>query len=525
MDEKNLNYNTAIYCRLSKDDEQAGDSVSIETQKMILENFCQINRFVISKIYVDDGYSGLNFNRPAFMSMIRDIENGNINLVVTKDLSRLGRDYIQTGYYTDIYFSQKRVRYIAVNDGIDTIRDDNDIAPFKNILNDMYAKDLSRKVKSAKRQRAKKGYYINSLAPYGYKVDPENHNHLIIDEEVAYVVKKIFELFLSGKNYTQIGKLLGEEKILSPCVYKTKNGNTSFIRFVNESSMYNWTYSTVKWVLTNQMYVGDMVNLKHETINYKTKERVQVPKEDQVIVLNTHEPIISRDVFEEVQRIISKTQRKSRHNFDNIFKNLIFCAECGNSLQLAKKKSRKKDIMIFRCYYHSLKPEECTHHHGILYEDLYDAVLQQINKVLNELKNNSFNIIHNQLLDRIKTDLIAEKKKRINEEIMTQKSDLKALHKDFANGKIDFDSYSKMLNKFTLRHKELMSALIDDNIDFKINSNNIDLLRINELLEKGIKIDSLNRDLLVKLVKRIDVSHNYYAEGIFQHDVTITFRF
>ena len=158
-------YSAAVYCRLSKDDEQAGESVSIETQKMMLEGFCHERGFPIYEIYADDGYSGLNFNRPAFTRLLEDIDSGKINLVITKDLSRLGRDYIQTGYYTDVYFSRKRVRYIAVNDGIDTSRDDNDIAPFKNILNDMYAKDLSRKVKSAKRQRAYKGYYISAQAP------------------------------------------------------------------------------------------------------------------------------------------------------------------------------------------------------------------------------------------------------------------------------------------------------------------------------------------------------------------------
>lgn len=201
-------YSTAVYCRLSKDDEQAGESVSIETQKMMLENFCHERGFPIYAIYADDGYSGLNFNRPAFTRLLEDIDNGKVNLVITKDLSRLGRDYIQTGYYTDVYFSRKRVRYIAVNDGIDTNRDDNDIAPFKNILNDMCAKDLSRKVKSAKRQRAYKGYYISAQAPYGYKVDSTNRNRLIVDEEAAAVVKEIFCLSLAGNSLSQISRIL-----------------------------------------------------------------------------------------------------------------------------------------------------------------------------------------------------------------------------------------------------------------------------------------------------------------------------
>ena len=177
---ENTIYCAAIYCRLSKDDEQTGESVSIETQKLMLTDYCVEHSYLIHDIYVDDGYSGLNFDRPAFQRMLTDIDDGKVNLVITKDLSRLGRNYIQTGYYTDVYFSRKHVRYIAVHDGVDTSRDDNDIAPFKNILNDMYARDLSRKVKSAKRQRAGKGYYISAQAPYGYMVDPADRNHLCL---------------------------------------------------------------------------------------------------------------------------------------------------------------------------------------------------------------------------------------------------------------------------------------------------------------------------------------------------------
>lgn len=213
-------YSAAIYCRLSKDDEQAGESVSIETQKIMLEAFCTEHGFAIYEIYTDDGFSGLNFKRPAFTRLLEDIDGGKINLVVTKDLSRLSRDYIQTGYYTDVYFSQKRVRYIAVNDGIDTSRDNNDIAPFKNILNDMYAKDLSRKVKSAKRQRANKGYYISAQTPFGYKVDAQNRNRLAVDDEPAAVVKEIFRLAIAGNTLSQISRILTEREIITPSAYK-----------------------------------------------------------------------------------------------------------------------------------------------------------------------------------------------------------------------------------------------------------------------------------------------------------------
>ena len=528
MSSDNQRYKTAIYCRLSKDDEQStGESVSIETQKMILEHFCHTNGFTISNVYVDDGFSGLNFNRPGFIDMIKDIEDGKKNLVITKHLSRLGRDYIQTGYYTDIYFAQKEVRYIAVNDGIDTISDNNDIAPFKNILNDMYAKDLSRKVKTARRQRAQKGYYLNAMTPYGYKVDPENHNHLVVDDCVAEVVKEIFSLFLSGNNYSEITRILSRNKIISPCVYKTKNGDTTFIRFVNPSSMYNWTDSTIKWILTNQMYVGDMVNLKGETINYKTKKRISLPKEKQIIIPNMHEPIIAREIFEEVQEKIKKYQRNSAHKQEDMFKNILFCGECGTSMsfQNIRKNKNGKSEMGYVCRKHISNPKECTYNHNIYYKDLYDLILNQLNKILNEKKNESADHIRELVYRYLREELAEERKKLVSEEISNQKKQLKLLHRDFTNGKIDFDYYTSILNQYTIRQKELTRALTGDSDDFSLKRFNLLHSKIDNVLKSDIHLDTLDRAILQRFIKRIEIGHKYFKNDEFTHDVIITYNF
>ena len=232
MEEKEMEqqgfYKAALYCRLSLDDGQAGDSTSIQTQKAMLEKFCREQGFIIHGYYVDDGYSGLNFNRPDFQRLLNDIDDKKINLVITKDLSRLGRDYIQTGYYTEVFFSDRNVRYIALNDNVDTIRQDNDIAPFKNILNDMYARDLSRKIKTAKRQMAFQGLYFSGQTPYGYIQDPTNKRRLIIDEEPAEVVKEIFRLAMTGMGSTKIAEELKARKITNPSTYKIKNGSTRY---------------------------------------------------------------------------------------------------------------------------------------------------------------------------------------------------------------------------------------------------------------------------------------------------------
>ena len=269
----------AIYCRLSKDDEKIGESVSIETQKMMLSQFCQENGFSIFDYYVDDGFSGLNYQRPGFQQLLEDMEAGKIDTVITKDLSRLGRDYIQTGYYIDIYFKEHNVRYIAMNDNIDTKQDDNDIAPFKNILNDMYAHDLSRKVKAAKKQRALKGYFISGQAPYGYKIDQTNINHLIIDQSVALNVEKIFRLATEGNTLREITAILTKEKILSHGAYKAQCGDDRFGRYIQDDE-YTWCMATVARILKDPVYTGSMVNHKDEVKNYKTKERRKVPEEE-----------------------------------------------------------------------------------------------------------------------------------------------------------------------------------------------------------------------------------------------------
>lgn len=247
-------YKAALYCRLSKDDDgKMGESSSIQTQRDILESYCRQQGFLVHDFYVDDGYSGLNYDRPDFQRMLNDIDGGNVNMVITKDLSRLGRDYIQTGYYTEIYFQNKRIRYIAVNDGYDSNLDNNDIAPFHHILNDMYARDLSRKVKSAKRQQMKNGYFISGQTPYGYKVNPGNRNQFIVDEEAAEIVKRIYSLSLAGYSAKKIAHNLTEAQILTPGAYKLKNGDTRFIRQAGENGGTKWAWETVQSILKDRV--------------------------------------------------------------------------------------------------------------------------------------------------------------------------------------------------------------------------------------------------------------------------------
>ena len=390
---RNKQYQVGIYCRLSKDDNQPGESMSIGTQRAIMEDYCKDHGYSIYDVYIDDGYSGLNFSRPDFQRLLSDIDNGRVNMVITKDLSRLGRDYIMTGYYTEIYFPSIEVRYVAISDGFDSDNDNNDIAPFKNILNDMYARDISRKVKTAKRQRAKQGLFISSQAPYGYKRDPENKNHLVIDEEAAQTVRQIFELALAGLGEVNISKELRRRRILKPAAYKYQQGDTRFAEHgdLENDELFKWCPATVRTILGNRMYLGHMINHRTEVVNYKTKKQRSVPPEEQIVVCNTHEAIISQEDFDQVWNIRRSKWCPADQHRDNLFRGLLFCSCCGSVLSIAHRKLTHKEDDVYRCMKHIYNPEECPKTHAIYHEELYAYILAQIKGAARSMKRRKIN--------------------------------------------------------------------------------------------------------------------------------------
>lgn len=518
----------AVYCRLSKDDEQAGESISIETQKMMLQDYCREQGFLIYDFYIDDGYSGLNFNRPGFLRMLSDIDSGKVSLVITKDLSRLGRDYIQTGYYTDVYFSQKRVRYIALNDGIDTDRDNNDIAPFKNILNDMYAKDLSRKVKAAKRLRACKGYYISSQTPYGYRVDPMNHNHLIVDPEAAAVVKDIYRLALEGNSLNQIRDNLTARKVIKPGVYKAQNGDTRFLRYCKTSEdATKWCSQTVRAILRDQVYTGAIVNHRTEITNYKTKEAIRLPKEEYIIVPNCHEAIVSEDDYERVQSLISFRHRPKKHQFENVFRDLTFCAECGHRMSMMIKPLKVGPAPLLRCTNHFLNPEQCRHNHYIYYEDLYREVFQRLLDLEDRIKSGE--LLRFLQRDAAKQGLAKKtlsEYRKIEKRLVLLKKIVRSLYEDFANDLLDSDSYHSLLVDYLKEQKQLSSRLAT--LEAKIHhSANLEknVQKLQAELEENLRDEALSANLLNRVIERIEVIHTNERDRQKNHGVTIIYRF
>lgn len=381
-------YNAGLYLRLSKDDEQQGESTSIGTQRSILTDYCYAHQYTIHKIYVDEGYSGLNFMRPGFQELLEDVERGVINMVITKDLSRLGRDYIMTGYYSELFFLSKGVRYIAVADDFDSLKDNNDFAPFKNILNDMYARDISKKIKHAKRQRAKQVILVSGHPPYGYQKDPNNRYRMIVDPEAAEVVRLIFSLSAKGLGSIAIASELEDRKIIIPSVHKYQKGDMKYSRFpaVINGKHYTWCEATVSQILTDPVYTGTLVNLKTEVVNYKSKKHVPVPAERQIVTANAHEAIISLELFGAVQQIRSShICRANNHRF-SLFRGKLFCECCGHPLTISKKQLKYQTTDIYFCMYHFRHPEVCPKTHRVYHDMLYPYVLQQIQAFAKSMK-------------------------------------------------------------------------------------------------------------------------------------------
>ena len=308
---ENKIFKVGIYIRLSRDNGNV-ESDSIISQRSLLNQYAEENNYKVVEEYIDDGFSGTNFDRPAFKRMIDDIKVKKINMVITKDISRLGRDYIGTGELIEKYFPKNNIRYIAINDGIDTFLDNinNDIVPFKAIINDMYAKDISKKVKSSLRSRMKEGLYVSGRCPFGYKKDYNNKNHLIVNEEQAIVVKTIFNLALKGNTCHYIAQELTKRKIKPPSAYYNYVWNKKCSSKCISQQFGSWVDTTIKSILTNRTYIGDTVQGKTKKINYKLRKTIKNNPSDYIIVENTHEAIIDREVFKHVQNLLPKNVKR-----------------------------------------------------------------------------------------------------------------------------------------------------------------------------------------------------------------------
>ena len=375
---------TALYCRLSKDDGTNNESMSISTQKTMLKDYAKRNGFLNCQFYVDDGYSGTNYDRPAFRQLIEDIQDGEVSTLITKDLSRLGRNYLETGTYIEVFFPNHNVRYIAINDGVDSI--DNaqmDITPFRNIINEMYAKDTSRKIKSALHARKMQGKYMATTAPFGYQKDEKDHNHLVIDEVTAPVVELIFSIAEEGVGLHTICNRLRKAKVIKPSFYKKE----MFERYTDEEKMYDWDTAYVSKILHDPVYAGNLTVAERPTKTMRSKKRQYIPYAEREVIYGTHEPIIEQSRWNNVQKILQSRPPvigESSSGYDNIFRGVIKCADCGSAMLAKVEQKRKRNNVLDKTFYCCTKyrkfgKEGCSSH-TIEARTVHEVVLADIQK-------------------------------------------------------------------------------------------------------------------------------------------------
>ena len=497
-------YKVAIYIRLSKEDMDKGydESESITNQKALLIEYVEKLgwEYELVDIYIDPGYTGTNFNRPDFKRMIRDIELGKINMVITKDLSRLGRDYIETGEYIEKWFPENNVRYVSVTDNIDTFatnNGNNDIAPFKSILNDMYSKDLSKKIKTALHTMQKQGKWVGGKTPLGYMKDPKDKNHLVICEEEAKIVKTIFGMAISGNNVGEIRDYLNNNNIPT----------TNQIRY-NKATF--WENKTVKLILQNKVYVGVTIQNKRSRISYKNRKLRANPEEQWQIVENTHKPIIDKNVFDRVQKIVI-VQNYNRNEKKNTFllDGLLFCYECKHKIGVRGKKNGNY-YMVCNNYRRNSKLKLCTSH-GFSYSNLEETIINYIKnlfkkidseKVELEVKNGMTKYDYRKILKKLRNEI-----KLIN-------NNIDQMYVDKLNNKISEEMYERLLKKFKNEIGEKENEYLEIKQQ-KEESKQDNTERIKSVVQEFLELKELTPEFMKVIINRIEIHQDKQVDLYF----------
>ena len=503
---------TALYCRLSRDDGTESESNSIGNQKKLLSQKAKEMGLTDTKYYVDDGYTGTNFNRPGFQQLIDDIEIGLVSAVMVKDLSRLGRDYVSVGNYTDSYFPEHNIRFIAVNDAIDSDEGESEIAPFKNILNEMYARDISKKIRSSHRLRGSMGEPL-SQPPYGYMKSSENKKKWIIDPEAATVVKSIFKMCLDGKGNETIARELQENKVLIPMAYwRSKGLNRGGKK--TQTNPYKWCKTTVQKILSQQEYCGDIINFKTYSKSFKNKRRIENSKENWAVFKDVNEPIIDRETFKAVQKFISKTKRrapKKENGERSIFNGLIYCGDCHSKMRYHTSTSNK-EIHYFTCSDNKVDYRgKCPGRHYVRADALEEVVKLELRRLVEMLEIDESYFA--QLLLR-KNDEEREKDKKFLESEL-QKAIIRSntvsqlyekLYEDNVIGKVSDEWFVELSHKYEKERMNLKAKIADTRHKIEeLKNNNSEYRKFISAIRRFMQMDNLTSPLLRELIDHIDV--------------------
>ena len=527
---------TALYCRLSQDDGNVGDSMSIQSQKAILEKFAREMGKIAYSFYVDDGYSGTNFQRPSFQRMIADIEDGKIDTVITKDLSRLGRNYLESGAYIEVFFPQHHVRYIAVNDGVDSEQSGGlDITPFKNILNEFYSRDISKKVKSGKHIRALEGKFMGTTAPFGYRKDPQDKNHLIVDEATAPTVRLIYSLALEGYGTNRIGKVLYERKIPKPSYYKQEffsqhdSGSDDY--------WYDWKQEVITRILRNPIYKGGMYVHSTSKQTFKCKGRGYIRRAEREVLENVHEAVVTKEVWQTANDIIDRHTKVKpcTSGYENIFRGLLKCPDCGQTLLIhTDNRNPDRDLLdktYYQCTTYRKKGANFCTAHRISAGDIENAIKADIDRHAVKAMKDKEKFINNVLLSMNESS--AERSEKIKAEIEKLKkrnAELDQmyirLYEDYSGGKLsekkftmmsahyeqEQDANEKKLSELERQHKAKSAAVTNAE-------------QFTESLAQCAGMKKLTATVLNTLIEKIEVHNPVMVNGVKEQKLTVYYKF
>ncbi|MDL2232188.1 recombinase family protein [Ruminococcaceae bacterium OttesenSCG-928-L11] len=528
-------YSVGIYARLSKDDERSGESVSIENQKAILTQHVEAQTgWVLHKIYVDDGWSGTNFQRPSFQKMLADAKDGVINLIICKDLSRFGRNYIEVGQFTDYIFPTIGCRFVALNDSVDTIHNNNDIMPYKNLMNEFHSRDTSKKVRTILKARAESGKFMGSFAPYGFRKNPQDKHQLIIDDQTAPVVRRIFAMRCAGKGYYAIACALNEDGIIAPrAAWYAEHGGSS-------STMGTglWSSSAIKLLMQNEAYIGHMVQGKQGKVSFKTKKIVKKDPEDWIRVENTHEPIIDQATWDQVQRINARKHRpKAISNGSvNSFAGLLYCADCGSTMRYQSKKNIRKDgsveySALFLCGSYSRSGKSACTAHIIQEKALTQLVLEDIrrNAVLVALDEQAvIREIIRQKSSIEASDLALHRKelRHLTSRLAELDKLIQCLYEDRVKGTVPETVFHSLMEKYEQERlgKKERATLLEQ----KITESRQDWSNVTEwanIIKRHTNLESLNAETLLELIDRIEIGAATVENNQRICNITVYYRF
>lgn len=528
---KKYNYGgdvTALYARLSKDDDLVGDSNSIVHQKEILAKYAKEHGFVNCEFYVDDGFSGTNFNRPDFQRLMADAEEGRISTVIVKDMSRFGRDYIMVGYYTEIYFSNLDIRFIAINDNVDSsIQTENDLTPFKNVFNEWYAKDTSKKIRAVFKAKGNSGKHLTTNPPFGYKKDPNDKDKWIIDDEAAATVRRIFQMYVDGYRISEIGHKLTEEKVETPILYYMNRGIKT-----NARSEYPeiWDLMSIKYILSQTAYAGHTVNFQTAVKSYKTKKQIRLPKEDWIIYRNTQEPIIDEKTFETVQQMRKVKRARTKYNEPNMFSGLLYCADCGNHLTI-QRVARNRKMDNFSCATYRKKKKGLCSCHRILVSDLETIVKEDLQKVCEYVFLHEKEFTDEYLSGSKKETIKFQAKTKTELKRLSERQEeigriIRKLYEDNVNGRITderFDflakSYEDEGNDLKAKIQELKNALASSVQDEE------KLSKFLKVVKSYTEIEELTPEILNSFIEKIYIGETEKYDGRKMQEVEIIYKF